>query len=113
MSYEGVITPSDKSTFGNMINATRVCISKKGIRPGQITMKNFKEALACETAYFSQDNGFTYHTHPNGDPRPSDMDKRTTNRFKKKFMFIGLVPTREVVVYQAPEFDQIIGKFKV
>lgn len=113
MSYESVITQGDKSTFGNMINATKLCLTKKGVRPGSITMKNFQQALDCETAYFSQDDGYTYHTHPNGDPNPSEMDRNTTNRFGKKFMFIGLVPTREVVVYQAPKFDKIIGRFRV
>ncbi len=113
MSYNSVITPRDRNTFGNMINATKLCITKKGIRAGSINMDNFQEALDCETAYFSQDNSFTYHTHPNGDPNPSEVDKKTTNRFKKRFMFIGLVPTRKVVVYEAPKFDKIIGSFNV
>lgn len=113
MSYKSVITPQDKNTFGNMISITKNCITKKGIRAGEITMKNFNEALDCETAYFSQNDAFTYHTHPNGDPNPSQTDKNTTNKFKKKFMFIGLVPQRKVVVYEAPDFNEIVGSFRV
>lgn len=113
MSYNSVITRGDKSTFRNMMDATQRCIRNKGINPHQLTAENFDAAVDCETVYFSQDNGFTYHTHPNGDPRPSEIDKTTTNRFKKKFMMIGLVPQKKVVVYQAPRFDKLIGSFSV
>lgn len=111
--FNSVLKKDDKVTFGNMITATNRCLLKHGLRSGDINIDNFNQALACETAYFSEDDAFTYHTHPNGDPNPSDMDKTTTNRYKKKFMFIGLVPTRIVVCYKAPKFDRIIGKFRV
>ena len=113
-NYRAVISSTDKSTMGNMIQKTAFCLRKKGIRPGGITRADYKESLACETAYFSENNDFTYHTHPNGSIEPSEQDKVTTNRFNKKFMFIGLVPTNEVVVYGAADnFTKLLGRFKI
>lgn len=106
-------TRDERNTFRNMINATQNCIRNKGINPHKLTAANFDEAVNCETVYFSQDNGYTYHTHPNGDPMPSQIDKDTTNRFKKKFMLIGLVPQKRVVIYKAPKFDKLVGSFSV
>ena len=113
MSYSAVVTAKDRTTFRNMIDATKRCIQQKGINPHKLTAQNFDEAVDCETVYFSQNNDFTYHTHPNGDPTPSQIDKDTTNRFKKRYMMIGLVPQKKVVVYVAPKFDRIIGSFSV
>lgn len=92
---------------------TRQCLNNKGIKH-PITMRSYKEALACETAYFSENNDYTYHTHPNGSEEPSEMDKKTTNKFKKSFMFIGLVPLNQVVVYgKWDNFETMLGKFRV
>lgn len=106
-------TREERNTFRNMIEATQNCIRKKGINPHKLTAANFDDAVDCETVYFSQDNGFTYHTHPNGDPTPSEIDKVTTNKFKKKYMLIGLVPQKKVVVYGAPRFNKLLGSFSV
>ena len=111
MTYN--ITASEKKTFRNMIDATKRCIQNKGIDPHNLTAQTFDAAVDCETVYFSEDDKFTYHTHPNGDPRPSEIDKITTNKYKKKFMLIGLVPQKKVVVYAAPRFDNIVGSFNV
>ena len=107
------ISRQEKQTFRNMIDATQSCIRKKGINPHKLTAENFDAAVDCETVYFSQDDGYTYHTHPNGDPTPSQIDKDTTNRFKKRFMMIGLVPQKKVVIYKAPKFDRLVGSFSV
>ena len=107
------ITKKEKITFRNMIDATAQCIRNKGINPHRLTAENFDAAVDCETVYFSQDDGYTYHTHPNGDPTPSQIDKDTTNRFKKKYMLIGLVPQKKVVIYRAPKFDKLVGSFSV
>ena len=96
-----------------MINKTRDCLRAKGITT-PISEDRFSEALTCETAIFSKENDYTYHTHPNGSPKPSQTDKDTTNKFNKKFMFIGLVPTREVVVYGADDnFTNMLGGFSI
>ena len=111
--YRSVINSVDNSTFRNMIQKTRSCLESKGINH-PITLENYSESLACETAYFSQNKDFTYHTHPNGSEEPSAQDIKTTNRFNKKFMFIGLVPSNEVVVYgKWDNFSKKLGKFKV
>ena len=91
-----------------MIDITKRCLDQKG------SHVSFSEKLKCETAYFSQENSYTYHTHPCGNPRPSEADINTTNKYKKKFMFIGLVPTRKVVVYgNHDNFSKMIGSFAV
>lgn len=96
-----------------MIMKTRSCLNTKGIKH-PITMANYKEALACETAYFSENSDYTYHTHPNGSKEPSEQDKKTTNKFNKKFMFIGLVPSNKVVVYgKWDNFQEMLGEFRV
>lgn len=108
MSYNSVINSTDKSTFKNMIEITKRCLVAKGAN------SSFGEKLKCETAYFSQENNYTYHTHPCGSPEPSQADIDTTNKFHKKFMFIGLVPTNKVVVYGAHDnFKNMIGSFQV
>lgn len=111
--FRAIITASDKAAFSGMIDATRRCLNRKGLPAGRLREDQFDEAVRCELAMFSADNEYTYHTHPNGDPVPSDVDKRTTNKYRKKYMMIGLVPTRRVVVYEAPAFDRIIGEFSV
>lgn len=112
MDYK--VSSAEKSTMGNMITQTQHCLNQKGLTTREKKEANFDEMLKCETAYFSEGTAYTYHTHPNGNPYPSQQDKDTTNRFKKKFMFIGLVPTRTVVVYSAADnFTKMIGKFKV
>lgn len=108
MPYTDIINQTDVSTFRNMIDITKRCLDKKG------SQSSFSEKLKCETAYFSQENDYTYHTHPCGNPKPSEADIKTTNKFKKKFMFIGLVPTRKVVVYSSQDnFSSMIGSFPV
>ena len=90
-----------------MINATRSCL--------QTTQpKTHADKIKCETAYFSELGSYTYHTHPVGVPYPSEVDKKTTAKFNKKYLVIGLVPTREVIVWGVfPKYDKIINRFKV
>jgi len=70
--------------------------------------------IKCETALFSEGNDYTYHTHPNGVDFPSQADIDTTAKFKKKYLMIGLVPFREVVIWgDYPKYDKMLAKFKV
>ena len=115
MSWQSALGTADRSVFKNLINNTRQCLRSKGLPTnGDISVDQYKPAIACETAYFSLGNEFTYHTHPNGSPEPSDQDKITTSKHKKKFMFIGLVPSNEVVVYGSSDnFTRLLARFKV
>lgn len=72
-----------------MIGQTKSCMAK--------TDGTFKEYLACETAYLSDGDRYTYHTHPMGTPEPSQADINTTKRLGKHWLLIGLVPSREVI----------------
>lgn len=104
--YRSVINDADLATFKNLINKTRTCLGSSA--------RTSHDGLECETAYLSQNDLFTYHTHPNGTPMPSETDKKTTNRLNKRFMFIGLVPTNEVVVFgKHDNFTKLLGRFKV
>ena len=104
-SVEQIMTDMDKGIFGNMIDRTRMCMDKLG--PG-------KDNVVCETAYLSANKDFTYHTHPNGTPFPSDIDRNTTHKLKKRFLIIGLVPNREIVVFEnKDDFTRLISRFKV
>ncbi len=108
MSYNTILTNVDKNIFKNMINQTHTCMMKKG------KDRTFEQDLNCETAYLSSNNDYTYHTHPNGNPEPSEQDRKTTNKLQKDWMFIGLVPTRTVVVYSKKDnFQRMYGKFRV
>jgi len=101
------LSTHDKQIFGHMIDKTKNCLAKQG-------NVEHKEMLKCETAMFSENNDYTYHTHPVGVPYPSEADIRTTARFKKKYLIIGLVPTRTVVVWGVyPKYDKLLGKFRV
>ena len=102
-----MFTSSEKSTFRNMIAATRSCLNTSN-------PKNHADKVKCETAYFSELGNFTYHTHPVGVPYPSETDRKTTARFKKKYLVIGLVPNNEVIVWGVyPKYDKVITRFKV
>lgn len=99
---------SDKTIFGSMIDKTRKCLENQ---PAGVS---HKEKIQCETAIFSDEKTYTYHTHPVGIPTPSEADIKTTRKFKKKYLIIGLVPTRTVVIWGVyPTYDKLIGKFKV
>lgn len=104
--YQAALSDADLQTFGNLITKTKTCLGSP--------QRTSHDGLECETAYLSNNDLFTYHTHPNGTPYPSETDKKTTNRLNKQYMFIGLVPTREVVVYSKKDnFSKMIGRFKV
>ena len=77
-----MFTNDEKQTFRNMINATRSCL--KTTNP-----QSHEDKVKCETAYFSELGDFTYHTHPVGVPYPSETDRKTTAKFKKKYLVIG------------------------
>ena len=105
MSSHGIINAKDKRVFGALIDKTRQCINNQ---------KDGDDPLVCETAYLSKENDFTYHTHPNGTPMPSDIDRKTTARLNKNYLIIGLVPTRKVIVFSKNDgFNRIIAEFNV
>ena len=63
---------------------------------------NVKGAIQCETihpATMSQFNNYTFHTHPHNIPYPSEVDKATTKRLKKKYLLIGVVPQNKTYVF--------------
>jgi len=106
MTYDRVLTENDRRVFRELIDKTRMCLAS----PERTT----QQGIECETAYLSHTDAFTYHTHPNGIDYPSDVDKRTTKKFGKRFLMIGLVPTNEVVVYSDRDgYSQMVGRFKV
>ena len=114
-NWRSVITPNEKASFARLINSTKSCLRSKGISTsGNITADDWQAAIDCETAIFSTGSDYTYHTHPNGSDEPSDADRRTTAKHGKRFMFIGLVPKREVVVYGSEDgYQRLLGRFKV
>lgn len=90
-----------------MINETRRCLDTTNPATQD-------DRIKCETAYFSELDNFTYHTHPVGIEYPSEIDKQTTAKHRKQFLAIGLVPTNEVVVWGPyPTYDKIVARFKV
>ena len=100
------VTPTEKATFRNLIEITRGCLRH--------TDGSFKQALSCETAIFSEGNKYTYHTHPYGTPEPSNVDRKTTAKFKKDWLIIGLVPSNEVVYYHKSDgYRKLQGRFKI
>lgn len=101
------LTASDKEIFAAMIQNTKRCL--KNTRP-----KTHADLMRCETAYFSELDDYTYHTHPRGLDYPSDLDRKTTKKFRKKYLAIGLVPSNEVVIWgDYPTYDKMIARFKV
>ena len=98
---------AEKMAFRNLIDVTAKCMRER-------SDGTFEEDLKCEVAMFSDLNRYTYHTHPRGTPAPSELDKRTTKRFGKELLAIGLVPSREVVVFHAGDnFTKMVDRFKV
>lgn len=103
----GIMNSGVKRIFREMIFATQRCLDNTPNR-------TFEKDLKCETAMFSDNNAYTYHTHPNGNPEPSDIDRKTTKKFGKKYLIIGLVPQREIVFYSTRDnFRRMIGKINV
>ena len=89
--FKKEISRHDIRAFIEGINSTRSCLSN---HPDT-------DPIKCETAVLSSGNLFTYHTHPNGTPFPSDVDIKTTKRMGKRFLIIGLVPTNEIIIFSA------------
>ncbi len=99
------INPTDRRIFRGLMDQTRICLRNQ--KPGE-------DPLACETAYLSKKDDFTYHTHPFGTPEPSEVDRETTSKLGKRYMIIGLVPQRKIVVFSAQDgFRRIIADFQV
>lgn len=102
-----MFSTNQKRIFAEMINQTKLCLQNTNPQSHEAKVK-------CETALFSDLDGYTYHTHPNGTPEPSDIDIRTTARHKKKYLAIGLVPQNEVIVWgEYPTYNKIITRFKL
>ena len=102
-----LLTPGVKRIFKELISQTRTCM--KNTSNG-----SFEDDLKCETAYLSDHNGYTYHTHPNGNESPSEVDRRTTQRLGKQYLIIGMVPTNKIVVYSKDDgFKKMITSFYV
>ena len=76
---------------------------------------SIKKQIACETIHqwtLSPLSNFTFHTHPARIDYPSDADKKTTTKLKKEFLVIGVVPTKQIVVYeQSDGFQNMIARF--
>ena len=79
-----------KNIFDSLIKRTQNCMNN---------INDDDDPIECEVAYLSEDNKFTWHTHPAGTREPSDVDIKTTNNLKKDFLCIGLVPTGETVCW--------------
>lgn len=92
-----------KPIFSQLMEKTRNCLENIGNDPDRIQ---------CETAYLSEQNAFTFHTHPDGTRYPSEIDKRTTKRLKKDYLCIGLVPTGETVCWHKKDnFENEVFSF--
>lgn len=76
--------------FAELMQKTRQCLQNIGNDPDRVQ---------CETALLSEQNKFTFHTHPDGTRYPSDIDKRTTKKLNKDYLCIGLVPNGETVCW--------------
>lgn len=66
--------------------------TKSCLNTGKFGDPNF-----CEVASIGHD--YTFHTHPRGTRQPSDVDIKTTLDLRKRFLCIGLVPTKKVICY--------------
>ena len=76
---------------------------------------SIKRQIACEVIHpqtLSPFSNFTFHTHPARIDYPSEADKKTTTKLKKEFLVIGVVPTRQIVVYeQSDNYENMIARF--
>lgn len=79
-----------KNIFDDLMERTRKCMS--GIN-------NDDDPIECEVAFLSENNKFTWHTHPGGTREPSQIDKKTTGKLNKEYLCIGLVPSGETVCW--------------
>ena len=76
--------------FRELMGRTSQCMSK---------IKDDDDPIECEVAYLSEDDKFTWHTHPQGTREPSSIDRITTKKLNKDYLCIGLVPTGETVCW--------------
>jgi len=77
--------------------------------------QSVKKAIQCEVIHpqtLSSFTNYTFHTHPHNIPYPSEKDKSTTLRLNKEYLAIGIVPTRQVVVFhKGDNFERMVAKF--
>ena len=81
---------SQNNIFQDLIGRTKTCMSK---------INDDDDPIECEVAFLSENNKFTWHSHPGGTREPSNIDRRTTKNLNKKYLCIGLVPTGETVCW--------------
>jgi len=77
--------------------------------------KSVKNAIKCEVIHpqtLIAFTNFTFHTHPHNIPYPSEKDIETTNKLKKEWLAIGIVPLGKVVVFhQKDGFKREVARF--
>lgn len=93
--------PTDqRGIFLDLMEETRACVEAGG------------DPLRCETAYLSAYDDFTFHTHPNDVPYPSDVDIQTTKSLNKRFLCIGLVNEGRTICFDKGDgFNEQVCSF--
>ena len=103
ISQNGSQCPSvDNKLFHVAMDNTRKCLQ---LNPGV-------DPVMCETAVLSDNDWYTFHTHPRGVDYPSDVDIETTKRLGKEYLCIGLVPeNRTICFHENDGFQNIVCEF--
>lgn len=91
---------NQRDIFLSLMQQTADCVANGG------------DPISCETAYLSESDWFTFHTHPNDIPYPSDVDIKTTKGFNKEFLCIGLVNERRTICFHKSDgYQNIVCEF--
>ena len=103
-----------KPFFLQLMQSSKTCMKVHHMSQS-MDNQSVKKAIQCEVIHpqtLSSFTNYTFHTHPHNIPYPSEKDKSTTLRLNKEYLAIGIVPTRQVVVFhKGDNFEREIARF--
>ena len=103
-----------KPFFLQLMEESKKCMTLNRMSQS-MDSKSIQKAIQCEVIHpqtLSSFTNYTFHTHPHNLPYPSEKDKSTTLRLNKEYLAIGIVPTRQVVVFhKGDNFERMVAKF--
>ena len=103
-----------KPFFLQLMQESKTCMTVNHMSQS-MDSKSVQKAIQCEVIHpqtLSSFTNYTFHTHPHNIPYPSEKDKSTTLRLNKEYLAIGIVPTRQVVVFhKGDNFERMVAKF--
>ena len=103
-----------KPFFLQLMEESKKCMTLNRMSQS-MDSKSIQKAIQCEVIHpqtLSSFTNYTFHTHPHNLPYPSEKDKSTTLRLNKEYLAIGIVPTRQVVVFhKGDNFEREIARF--